>query len=74
MRFFLVAGRVLEEKELCLDEAVLEVKKATGEEIDVSMQQGPSGKSCKHDMSRYYCHFDCHIAKVIYFRIFSVKG
>ena len=45
MRFFLVAERVLKENELCLDEAVLEVKKATGEEIDVSMQQDPSGKS-----------------------------
>ena len=65
MRFFIVAERVLEGKELCLDEAVLEVRKATGEEIDVSMQQGPSGNSCKHSISSYYCHFDCFIAKVI---------
>ena len=59
MRFLLVAERVLEDNELCLDEAVLEVKKATGEESDISMQQGPSGKSCEQSISNYYCHFDC---------------
>ena len=48
MRFVLVAERVLEKNELCLEEAVLDVKKATGEEINISMQLSASGKSCKH--------------------------
>ena len=74
MRCFVDADRVLEVNELRVDGAVLKVRKAAVKEIDMSMLQDASGKSCKYNISSCYCHFDCYIAKVIYFCMFSVKG
>ena len=51
MRFCVVAERVLNGNELSLDDAVLRVTKATGEELNIATQQELNGKSCKANMS-----------------------
>ena len=66
MRFFVVAESVLEVNELCLNDAILKVKKATGEEVNTAMQQGLKGKSFHDSRFNLQCYYICHVANFIY--------